>query len=265
MIKPALPENENARLDSLKKYQVLDTIHEDEFDEITRLAAQICDSPISLISLIDEKRQWFKSNVGLEGTNETPREFAFCAHAILAPDDLLIVKDATKDQRFNDNPFVNGDPNIKFYAGAPLVNSEGFSLGTLCVIDRVSKDLDTNQINALKVLSNQVIKQLELRRKNIELNDMTSHLEIQNKELLNKQTALVAINQFVTQLVQETEVGKVVECIIDHLQKDFKFDGCTLFLLDDENKYLFDGANGVHTDFQVIPVDKRIQLGNGTT
>lgn len=158
-----LPENEDERLASLESYNILDTLEEDEFDEITQLASQICQTPVALITLIDQKRQWFKSAVGTD-IRETPRELAFCAHTILEKE-VLVINDARKDVRFADNPLVTGDPNVTFYAGAPIINEEGYPLGSICVIDTEVKELSAQQIAALKTLSNQVLAQLELRRK----------------------------------------------------------------------------------------------------
>lgn len=146
---PLNPDNENDRLSALKNYNILDTVNEKEFDRITQLASLICDTPISLISLIDESRQWFKSRVGLD-VPETPRDISFCQHAILK-EEIFTVEDATEDTRFKNNPLVTGFPEIKFYAGYPLVSPEGMALGTLCVIDKKPRKLEENQRRALKL------------------------------------------------------------------------------------------------------------------
>jgi diguanylate cyclase (GGDEF)-like protein/PAS domain S-box-containing protein len=156
------PTSEAERLDALRSLDLLDTPPEPAFDDLTRLAAFVCGTPIALISLVDPCRQWFKARVGLDAT-ETHRDIAFCSHAILQ-DDLFVVPDATEDARFKDNPLVTGEPNIRFYAGMPLTGPEGHNLGTLCVIDRVPRMLSPQQQDALRVLARQVTAQFGLRQ-----------------------------------------------------------------------------------------------------
>ena len=161
-MKAPLPPDETQRLAALHQYAVLDTPAETVFDDLTELAARICEAPVAVISFIDENRQWFKSRVGLD-VAETTRDIAFCAHAIHQKE-LFIVPDATRDARFADNPLVMGEPGIRFYAGAPLLTSDGYVLGTLCVIDYQPREMNSHQQSALRVLSRHVMGQLELRR-----------------------------------------------------------------------------------------------------
>lgn len=163
MKKPEIPANEKERLKVLEEYQILDTLPEELYDDITKIASQICDTPISLISLVDEQRQWFKSHHGL-AASETPRDIAYCAHAINCPEEILEVPDALTDERFHDNPLATGDPHVRFYAGAPLNTKDGYSLGTLCVIDHKKRELTDDQKKSLLALSRQVVALLELRK-----------------------------------------------------------------------------------------------------
>lgn len=191
----SLPSTEKKRLKVLWQYDVLDTVPEEIFDDLTELAARICEAPIALISLVDENRQWFKSRIGLT-TSETSRDLSFCAHAI-KQEGLFIIPDATKDERFASNPLVVSEPKIRFYAGAPLVTPDGYALGTLCVIDKVPRQLRPEQQQALRVLSRHVMTQLELRRHAKELVQATQARESASTEL---QEARKEIDRLKTEL-----------------------------------------------------------------
>ncbi|WP_299824946.1 ATP-binding protein [uncultured Pontibacter sp.] len=172
---------EQARLKALYSFQIIDTEAERDFDDITELASVICDTPISLITLLTHNRQWFKSRKGIDVT-ETPRSISFCHHAI-KQENVYEVTDAHQDEIFRENPLVTGDPNIRFYAGAPLITESGHRLGTLCVIDTVAKKLTDAQKKALKTLSKQVMVQFELRQKQKQLEKEKKFLEEANEKL----------------------------------------------------------------------------------
>lgn len=191
-------EIEQARLAALATYDILDSKSEEEFDAITRLAAYIAKTPIALITLIDEHRQWFKSKVGFVG-KETPRNQAFCRYTIQG-DQPFEVPDALQDDRFAQNPLVTGDPHIRYYCGMPLVNQQGFRLGSLCVIDRIPRQLSADQQQALETLAREVITRLELKRQNILIEKQKKLLREINEQLEEK------VNQR-TQELQEANNG----------------------------------------------------------
>lgn len=197
-MKAPLPKNEAKRLEVLWQYDVLDTVPEAVFDDLTDLAAHICEAPIALISLVDENRQWFKSHVGITA-RQTSRDISFCAHAILQ-NGLFIVPDATKDPRFKDNSNVTGAPHIRFYAGMPLKSPDGYALGTLCVIDKEPRELRAEQKRALMILARHVESQLELRRHAKELAEARKHGDRQHAELARAQVEIVKLRRQVALL-----------------------------------------------------------------
>ncbi len=167
MKKPEIPINESERLQALNEYRILGTKPEENYDDITKIASLTCGAPIALLSLVDSNRQWFKAKVGIDA-EETVRDWSFCAHAIHSSEPL-IVEDALKDERFFDNPLVQGEPKIRLYAGFPLQNDENLRIGTLCVIDREPHGLSDTQISIMQSLSRQAVAFLELRKKSINL------------------------------------------------------------------------------------------------
>lgn len=242
-----LPENEEARLEALHRYNVLDTAPEEVFDDLTRLAAHICGVPVALVSLVDANRQWFKSRQGID-TLETPRDVAFCAHTVLGSD-IFIVPDAWQDERFAGNPLVTTDPQIRFYAGVPLVTPDGYALGALCVNDRVPRDLSPEQVEALRILGRQVITQLELRhnlsvlaqvnseREQIETTlQKTSEEERRQRQLAESlQEVALILN---SSLDRETLLAKIME----QLRHVIDFDSGAIFLHEENDLVLVDGA-----------------------
>lgn len=201
MQKPQIPANESARLEALRHYDILDTEPEQDFDDLVAIAAAICDVPTALVSLIDADRQWFKARVGLDA-QQTSRDVAFCAHAILDPKRTMVVPDARNDARFFDSPLVLDDPNIRFYAGAPLLTPGGEAIGTLCVIDTEPRELQTHQYTALEALSKQTSRLLELRRVSHLLARQLQESEWYEQKLLQYQGELEASNADLTALTR---------------------------------------------------------------
>ena len=203
-MKPSpIPDNESERLETLRSYHILDTEPEENFDELTELAAIICNTPVATITLIDEKREWYKSKVGFTD-KEAARDISFCAHTILH-DDVFIVPDTLEDERFFDNPFVLEDPPLRFYAGVPLLTPDGYNIGTLCVIDHIPRTLDVTQQQALKLLAKQVVIQLELRKNQTQQKDMLCEIESQ---VIKRTANYIAINK---RLELEVKQKKEVE------------------------------------------------------
>lgn len=207
MIYPIEPENEKERVNNLKSYSILDTIPESDYDALTAIAAEICGTPISLVSLIDDKRQWFKSHHGLDAS-ETPKEYAFCGHAINDPSEVFVVQDARVDKRFHDNPLVTGEPRVIFYAGIPLVSKNNLPLGTLCVIDHKPNLLSQSQIRSLKALSNQVMNLLELRKNKLLLEQTLQRLEEKNEAL--ERFAFIAAHDLKSPLFNISSLAEMV-------------------------------------------------------
>ncbi|WP_295676708.1 GAF domain-containing sensor histidine kinase [uncultured Mucilaginibacter sp.] len=189
MLSSSTTTYEEGRLAAVKSYNILDTAEEKDFDDLTVLASAICQTPIAFISLIDDKRQWFKSRMGIAET-ETPIELSICATTIVSELDILIVEDARQDERFAKNPMVTGATRMTFYAGVPLVNEDGFALGSLCVIDQHQKQLTSEQTTALKIIAKQVVDKLELRKKAIALEKI--HQELIDSNLFIQKFAAMA-------------------------------------------------------------------------
>lgn len=182
MVIPPKPDNEEERLAELKSYDILDTEAEEAFDELTKLVSQILGTPMAMVSLLDRDRLWFKSTHGLP-LKEAPRDITFCAHAILDPGAVYNIPDASKDERFCDNPFVSGEAHVRFYIGAPLVTQKGLPIGTLCAIDSIPRDIEPEKVEALRILAKQTMAQIELRAANRDLVRQNQSLFVLKKEL----------------------------------------------------------------------------------
>lgn len=250
-----IPANERERLQALREYSILDTLPEKDFEDITKIASEICQTPISLITLIDEERQWFKSKIGIDGS-ETHRDHAFCAHALNEPDKILNVKDSREDKRFSDNPYVTGDPNVVFYAGVPLVNEDGYALGTICVIDKKPRELNEMQLNSLRALSNQVVHLFELRKANKLLKEMQQEIKDRNKDLeefgymishdIKSPLRNIISLAGILKMSLKGKIGSYEEEVIDHLTN-------TSIRM----KSLLDGVIGYYLDVNIDTMEKK--------
>jgi signal transduction histidine kinase len=226
MLAAPIPDNETARINKLYELNILDTLEEQAYDDLTFLAAQICDVPIALISLIDRDRQFLKSHYGLD-VNEMSREIGFCPHAIL-DDEVTIVEDATKDERFYDNPLVTSGPKVKFYAGAPLIFSNDLRLGTLCIIDNKARTITPTQQKSLEALARQVVSQFELRQS--------------VNELLISKVREYAHSNILEKLAKGSQLNEVLELIVSSIETEIEGALCSILLLDEEGKHLLYGA-----------------------
>lgn len=259
-----IPEDEEGRLASLQSYCILDTMPEEDYNAITRLASYICQVPISLVSLIDANRQWFKARIGLD-VNQTPRNISFCRYAIMS-DEILEVPDALEDERFVNNPLVTGEPRIRFYAGAPLIMPDGYKLGTLCVIDTVPKKLSQEQKEALRTLAKEVVAQLMLRKQKMILE--------REKELIER--SLRIKEQFMANMSHEIRTpmngimgltNLLLETPLNQEQKDYLhyIQTCTDNLLVIVNDILdFSKIESGRVKFEAIPFDIRALLDSLT-
>lgn len=235
---PEPPANEPERLAALARYHILDTLPELQYDEIVELAAFICGTPIALISFVDAHRQWFKASVGVEA-RETPRDVSFCGH-VVAQGSTMIVEDAKQDERFFDNPYVVGEPHVNFYAGAPLATDDGYTLGSLCVIDRQPRQLGVEQREALEALARVVVRQLESQLHEAELREARRAAEAANQaksEFLAKmshelRTPLNSVIGF-TNLLRRNDKGKLDAKELMYLDKISRNGLHLLSLIDD--------------------------------
>ena len=215
-------EQELERLRVLEAYQILDTLPQETFDRYTKLASYICDTPISLVSLVDADRQWFKSKTGIDAT-ETPRDWSFCSHAI-QHNELMEVKNAKQDLRFKNNPLVTGDPNIRFYAGYPLIDDNGYALGTLCVIDNKPKELNKEQKEALQLLTQAVVELIIQHRKYQEVSNFNKLFEVSNDLicLVNKDGLFKKVNPAFQNILGYQQMDLINKSIFTFIHQDDK-------------------------------------------
>ncbi|MBN1203782.1 MAG: PAS domain-containing protein [Myxococcaceae bacterium] len=262
---PPIPWNEKARLEALHSYEVLDTPPEPSFDDITRLAALVCGTPIALISLVDEARTWFKSRLGIE-PHEFPRELTFCSQAILQPE-LFVVPDFLADERFATHPLVVGPEQLRFYAGAPLVTPEGFSLGTVCVIDRTPRTLTPQQLQALEALARQVIGQLELRRMNLTQKRLIGELQASAERFAVIQRATHDIVCDWDLVNQKISWNERIHEVLGYSPQDIPQDSSWWYHLvhpDDRERVAESFRSAIHGGKRLWSDEYRLRRANGT-
>lgn len=244
-----LPENEEERLKKLYELEILDTLEEQEYDDLTHMATQICGVPIALISLVDRDRQFLKSHHGLD-VNEVSRELGFCPHAIL-DNDLTIVEDASKDARFFDNPLVTGGPQVKFYAGAPLIFSGDLRIGTICIVGNKPQTLTTDQKKAMQALARQVVSLLELRQAVKELEISNAQRSVVMAKLQRSEKREHARAAILEMLARDSSLGSVLQTLAHSIEDELEGAHCSILLLDEEGKRLLHGAAPGLPDFYI--------------
>jgi signal transduction histidine kinase len=256
MISAELHPQETQRMEELLRYEVLDTDDEKALDELTQLASAICGTPISLISLVDKDRQWFKSRVGLDAP-ETSRDIAFCSHAILQ-DHIFEVPDTLEDERFADNPLVTGAPDIRFYAGAPLISKSGMPIGTLCVIDSEPHKLDEKQQLALNTLAKQVVSQLELRLHNRHLQRMQKNQQqifaVMSHDLRSPFNGILGLSKALREkadTLKPERLAKMADGILESSLKVYQ-------LLDEILQWSSNQLGAIQLELKVIPINPLI-------
>lgn len=240
MLTAPIPVNEEERIKKLHDLEILDTPEEQAYDDLTLLAAQICDVPIALISLIDTDRQFLKSHHGLD-INEISRQLGFCPHAIL-DNNLTIIEDAGKDNRFHDNPLVTGGPKVKFYAGAPLIFSNDIRVGTLCVVDHKARQLTDIQKKTLEALARQVVAQLELKHTVSDLIKSDQHRSEMLVKIKRSEKHEFHRSEILEKLAKGQPLAKILESIVYSIEDEVEGSLCSILLLDDERKHLLLGA-----------------------
>lgn len=256
MISAKVLDNEYERLQNLESYNVLDSLPEEDYDNLTAIAAEICGTPIALITLIDNSRQWFKSHHGIDVT-ETPREQSFCAHAINDTTQVMVVKDTRSDYRFHDNPLVTGPTQAIFYAGAPLTSENGLPLGTLCVVDHKPNVLTDSQKKSLTALSDQVMKLLELRKNKFLLEKALTNLQEKNLEL--ERFASIAAHDLKSPLIN---ISSLAQIFIEDYKLNINAEGLEILELiissADSLKSLVDGLLSYSKSSDILEEEKSI-------